>query len=233
MKIAVCDDDQLFLSYIKQLLYINGHRECVCYESAQALEEAAGSGLLHCDVLLMDICLEDDGIQTAKRVRAHFPDIRIIFISGYAKSHFETVFLTLRPDGFLEKPLKEDLLLELLARMEEENKSRMVSVPNGRGKILLAPEQILFLESSRRKILVHTPDRTLSFYGSMDAAQEKMPSWFIRCHKSFLVNPQYIMSYLPGQFILKDGRIIRISQSRSIRTREEFLSYMGQTARKE
>ena len=53
------------------------------------------------------------------------------------------------------------------------------------------------------------------------------PLGFIRVHKGFLVNYQYIHRVMPGEIILSDGTRIPIGRSHSGEVKAKFLSLVG------
>lgn len=62
----------------------------------------------------------------ARRVTEKHAYLPVVFITGYAEQYYEDVFLSVRPAGFLSKPVKKELLFELIRRfakfpLEEKN----------------------------------------------------------------------------------------------------------------
>lgn len=77
------------------------------------------------DILLCDIRMPKmNGIELAQRLRQHFPDIHIIFISGYSDKEYLKAAITLQADGYIDKPIDEAELLRFLTRAAEQIQSR-------------------------------------------------------------------------------------------------------------
>lgn len=77
------------------------------------------------DVILCDIRMPKmNGIELAQRLRQHFPDIHIIFISGYSDKEYLKAAITLQADGYIDKPIDEAELLRFLNRAAEQIQSR-------------------------------------------------------------------------------------------------------------
>lgn len=77
------------------------------------------------DVVLCDIRMPKmNGIELAQRLRQCFPDIHIIFISGYSDKEYLKAAITLRADGYIDKPIDEAELQRFLNRAAEQIQSR-------------------------------------------------------------------------------------------------------------
>lgn len=73
---------------------------------------------------------------------------------------------------------------------------------------------ILYVESNRRKITVHTFQRQNSYYQRLDTAERLLGNSFLRCHQSYLVNLRHIRELKPEGFLLYNGSAVPISRSR-------------------
>lgn len=79
-------------------------------------------------VVLCDIRMPKlNGIELAKLLRTHFPDIHILFISGYADKEYLKAAIFLQADGYLEKPIDENELADHLTRIAEQIRKRVKS----------------------------------------------------------------------------------------------------------
>lgn len=234
INILICDDDLVFAEALCRFLaekLPDTIRFQVCDDRNRLLELLEENN--HCDLLLMDICLnEDNGICLAKELLTRFPQLPVIFITGYPDLYYEKVFLSLRPYGFVKKPVNEQLLLALVDRaMEEIRRTRqdsrqwiLLKTKNGTEKIPIA--QIRYVESQKHMLIVHGTGNTWETYGRLGDMALEMPDYFFHCHKSFLVNAHYIQSYEGSHFILDDGSGISISQNRRKEIRAKFFGYL-------
>lgn len=236
MRLLICDDDLVFAETLRRFLEENlpdTIRFQVCGDRNRLLKLFAGNN--HCDLLLMDICLEEDnGICLAKELLTRFPQMPVIFITGYPDLYYEKVFLSLRPYGFVKKPVNKQLLLTLIRQaMEETRRTRqdarqwiLLKTKNGMEKISVA--QIRYVESQKHMLIVHGIRNTWETYGRLGDMASELPNYFFHCHKSFLVNAHYIQNYESSYFTLDDGSRISISQNRRKEIRVKFFGYLGQ-----
>ena len=74
---------------------------------------------------------------------------------------------------------------------------------------------ILFFEAQTKKVVVKTFGQEISYYSSIESIAENLPPYFIRCHRSFIINTNHIKSAHFGEnmIYLKDNSIIPISRS--------------------
>ena len=236
MKLLICDDDPAFLEQIHVFLRRNlpdsfqleltGGRE----ELFGRLEADAAY-----DLLLMDIRLEErqedngNGIETARQVLEQYPQLPVIFITGYPDLYYERVFLSLRPWGFVKKPVNWELLLAVVQkclREQEENKRQCLPVRTKKGVTQLPVREIRYVESQGHVLTVYMKGESHEAYGRIAELQKLLPAYFIHCHKSFLVNPVYIKSYENKVFVMEDGAKIPISQARRKEARQKFFDWL-------
>lgn len=109
--ILVVEDQQEVLEMTSELLRYYG------YNVLEA--QNAGSALLICekyapriDIMLTDVRMDlMDGTQLAKRVQVLYPEIRILFMSGYAESTLDQVEMVEPGVNFIQKPFVISSLL--------------------------------------------------------------------------------------------------------------------------
>jgi len=124
MQIVLVDDNEEFRSVMAQLLSRAGHRVRVADSAKSALRllREAPAGLLITDIIMPD----EDGLELIIKLRAEFPNLALIAISG-AGLH---AVLYLRIAGKLgaaatfQKPFSTDELLVAIARIELERSDR-------------------------------------------------------------------------------------------------------------
>jgi len=91
---------------------------------------------------------------------------------------------------------------------------------------------LLFFESEGRKVSLRTKAQELSFTASFEELQEKLPDYFFRCHRSFLINLRQVrgVNWRENVITLKDGSVLLFSRA----NREAFREALeAQTAGKD
>ncbi|MEG2017080.1 MAG: LytTR family DNA-binding domain-containing protein [Clostridium sp.] len=234
MNIVVCDDDENILEYLSSLIINIMGKSCnvTKHNNGYALEiylEEVVKGNI--DILFTDIELgSENGIEVAKRIKKKFPHIKIIFITGfmdYCQNIFEA-----EPTYFIVKPIKVENLKNALDKAvkdikEEKHKVLLLSTKGSAVSVKL--KDIRYLESVRRKVIIHQTDSYLEVYCKLNEIEENLPANFIRCHQSYIVNMDKVKELNMYYFLMQDGEEISISQSRYNKTKEGFMSYLGGT----
>ncbi len=105
--VVVVDDDLLVLDVMVHLIENLGHKVWRVGNANEALALLAGPGTF--DLVVMDVVLPGmSGVELAKRIRAGFPSIPIIAMSGYITDGSISVVSALRAAGvraILRKPV--------------------------------------------------------------------------------------------------------------------------------
>ena len=122
MKTAVCDDDELFLERIKNMLQTYPEvSACDTYNDINALFDKIDVGMRY-DLVFMDVewkTQKEDGIQYAARLSAQYPDMQIIFVTAYNDRFSQKIFWQpVNLCGYLVKPVSEENLSVLLKKAE-------------------------------------------------------------------------------------------------------------------
>ena len=87
---------------------------------------------------------------------------------------------------------------------------------------------IVYVEVSDRALALHLRSGTVSASGSLTALQERLPpDRFFRCHKSFLVNLDFVQGVRRYRVQLKDGAVIPVGKSRYLALRAAFTARLG------
>ena len=122
-RIAICDDEQLDIKYIKELLHIwqeetNISLQIETFNSAESFLFHYADDKLY-DIIFLDIELGGmDGVTIAKKIRKENKTVQIIFISGY--SDYIAEGYEVEALHYLLKPVNKEKLFSVLDRAVEE-----------------------------------------------------------------------------------------------------------------
>jgi DNA-binding LytR/AlgR family response regulator len=140
------------------------------------------------DLLFLDVELPDmTGIAFLEEFK---PKARIVLISGddkYAVDGFN-----LEVNDYLLKPISLSRFttciqrLQISKRSEPKNDFLFIKDKGVYQKILI-PE-IQYIQSSSEYVTIHTKQKRIMLYSSMDGILSKLPSNFKRVHRSYIVN---------------------------------------------
>lgn len=236
--IWICDDEEALLLFLQERLqaqYQNRIR-VQTFPSGRALLSQAAQQLP--DILLMDIALgKEDGIRLANRICAEFAKkpVKVIFMTAYPLEYCQKIFFgTLKPDAFLTKPLCEDYLFRQMdacmqALASPPQDGPLFTYQKGRTVCSIPCQTIIALESAGHMVSIFTLNGALEreYAGKLDDAEQALPAEFIRVHKSYLVNMQYIDQMETNSILLYQGIQVPISRKQMAETRRRYLIYRG------
>jgi CheY-like chemotaxis protein len=108
--ILLCEDEKSVRTLMTSLLERGGFKVKAVSSGATALDELARGSF---DILVTDAVMpEMDGGQLAKEAQRRYPDLPVLFVSGYTGGTLETVGVEEDSVHFLRKPFRARELLE-------------------------------------------------------------------------------------------------------------------------
>ena len=231
--VSICDDDLRHLQYTYTLVskYLAGtSAEIDRFGDPDALLSQVKSGNYLPDIAILDIKLgRIDGIELARQLNVYAPKCCIIFLTGYPEycsdvNGTDHIFFVVksRAEQYLSVALNKALAFY------DSHTSDFISLSVRGATVMLRVRQIVYIESSLRKLSIYTENASYETYGRLDdfLSGEQAAS-FVRCHQSFLVNLRYITGISSSGFMLSTGNVIPISRSRFGEAKERFFSCMG------
>ena len=230
LKIAVCDDEKNICDYIEKritdyLARVDEDAEIsVFYDSAPLLEASKKSNEF--DIIFLDIKMKTiNGVDCAKLLRENDVNSLIVFVtssaeyvfSGYEVKAFRYILKTDLVNAF--DRIFGECLTELKKNIDKVFPLKTTSVVKN-----IPLNDILYFESNKRVLIVHTKGEDHSFYGKLDDIEEGLQNDnFIRIHQSFLVNALKIKSVSKTEVTLKNGDVLPVSKSRATAVKEAYL----------
>lgn len=124
--------------------------------------------------------------------------------------------LMLRPLSKVQvQEVLEEAFQEFITRFQKSDDLGQFVIDNREGKWLMDYEQINYFEAREKKIFLNTDAREIPFYDTMENLEKRLPRFFIRCHRSFLINGKKIQKIQLGRNLvfLEQGWEIPVSRS--------------------
>ena len=103
IRVGIVDDHAVVRTGLKQYLseHVNLRVTGEGSSGADALELARKNDI---DVLLMDISMPDQsGVDALKAIKARFPDLSVLILSGFPEAHYAATLLRQGASGYLNK----------------------------------------------------------------------------------------------------------------------------------
>lgn len=229
LKIALCDDENDQIYELANML----HRALVLPNTQYQLSEFInGEQLLaskeNFDIYFLDIRMDKlTGIEVAKEIRITNEKAFIIFITALKDYVFDA--FDVQAFHYILKPVKEEKLREILylilLQFEKRDKFIIAKTIKQSTKIYL--KDIIYIESQQRKLKIHTNYDIIEYYHKLsDMEQELYGFNFFRCHKSYIVNLEYVYSYDSTFITLKNSEKIYLSKYKLSDFSKTFMYYL-------
>lgn len=232
ISIAICEDQinqqELLKKYLEKILieYINSY-EILIYNSG---EELLSNYPENIDIFLLDIQMNNiNGMDVARKIREiDAKNVEIIFITSiveYIQEGYEV-----RAYRYLLKPIKYDDLekhiINCIKEIENRDKYLIINEKNNIKKI--KHSEITYIEIQKKDMTIHTVNKVYLIKNSMDKIEKEINNVnFYRCHKSFLVNLEYVESIKQYVAILENKEEVPISRHRFKDTKNKFYKLIG------
>ncbi|HBH3693530.1 TPA: response regulator transcription factor [Clostridioides difficile] len=206
-RIVICEDDITQIAFLRECILkslegISSQIEVFEFNSGEELLETNLEGI---DIFLLDIkMLQLTGIDVAKIIRETNDTSEIIFITSivdYIQEGYKV-----RAYRYLLKPidfgdLNESILSCISDIIKKRENFMMIENKGIINKILI--NSIMYIEVRKKVLTIHTKNDTYYTKNSMDKIELELEKYnFFRCHKSYLINLEYI------QFICKNTVVI-------------------------
>ena len=199
MKLFICDDNLDFANKLKSdILSIKSHVDVTIFPTISSLLFALEDTGKSVDGIFLDIKNSDgNGIDAASKIKKRFPLIKLVFVTGYGDEYSQDIFncpVGFEPIAFLVKPVKENYLNIALEKIQSTvtQNERYIPVTYNRTTAFVSEKDIIFISSDKRKLTLHTIDQSYTYYDKLEAVISKLGNNFCRCHRSFIVNFDFI-----------------------------------------
>lgn len=244
MNIAICDDEESMRSYIRNLI----EKQKV---DCQIAEFSSGKELLRfqeqkenaIDILFLDISMKDmDGMMVAKQMREQRKNRQeavwgslplLIFVTG-CREYMSEAF-SVNAFQYMVKPVKESEFADVFAQAVREYRcltdqrtsvSKEILVRNGTTTRSVLADDIYYIESNSRKIILHLANEKIEYYDKISELEHELKQSFFRIHKGYLVNMKYVERYERTEVCMKNKDRLLISKYRYQDFVKAYLNYI-------
>ena len=229
MKIAVCDDNVPFLEEMKEILLKEGLvKNVVTYSKPEQLladiREYEDFNLVFMD---LEWGNEKNGLYWGEEIYKVAPHLPVVFITGYNDKFAQHILLTnVNLLGYLTKPVHTDILHRYIVKADARQERIEYLVMSIQGRtVSVHTKDIVFLESEAHKVLVHTEQKTYTIYEKLSDVMGRLSEAFTQCHKSFVVNMNYISVIDSKTLRLKNNMKLPVSRTYSAQIRKDFFEF--------
>ena len=239
MKILICDDTQSELDvtykYVTDYfskrnfsVKIDTFTDCnIVLNLLTFLEEH------EYDLYLLDVVMQQNGIDVAKEILKKVPNASIIFTT--TSKEFAIDAFKVQAFDYILKPLDKDEFNDSLTRVLKKlniKKNTWSIKTNDLSLITINLEDIIYIESTNRRIDVHLSNgKTITSTSLRTKFIESIPfnlkeNSFLICHNSYIVNMNKIKGIKDLEFIMEDNELVPISKRMLKEVKDEYINYL-------
>ena len=229
LRIAICDDDQAFLSLTVSVIgqWKNNSLDLILetFDNGDALVLSHNETPF--DIIFLDILMPQiTGLETARKIRELDKNVKIVFLTSSAE--FAVDSYTVKADNYLLKPFEPEKLFlcldEITAELRNSNTTILVKGLRAMHRIDL--QNIEYIEAQNKRVLLYLCDnRTLEATEPLYTYEQKLfnEKSFFKCHRSYIINIQQIESYSTKEIKMRSG--CRIPLSRNLQREFEAIYF--------
>ena len=182
------------------------------------------------DLVLMDVEMPgQNGIETARQLRRVNDRAAIIFITNYIQYALEGY--EVQAFRYLLKPIDAAQFEQGVGTALDEIHHRQTAYLQLKGRseiIRLAIDELIYAETERGHLLLHTPGKVLECYSTMEKLEQELKQEaFFRCHSSFLVALEAVRQIEKQDVVLKDGTRVPVSKNRKKGMKQALTNFWG------
>ena len=232
MRIAICDDEEMYRVQLKSVLdkiLVNADYEIETFADGNRLEEAYSEEPY--DLVFLDIEMPAvDGITLARRLRARSEKVFIVFLTGhveYALEGYEVNALR-----YLTKPVDTDKLKEVIRYVQDKQGSgRQIIVKEDGEQLLIDITDVIYMESMNQNVrIVTAKGEHVIRYNIGDFEQQLAGDGFFRIHRGYLVALAKVKKLAKSDVIMEDGTTLPVSRSNIKPLKDALYAYVEEAA---
>ncbi len=197
VKIGMCDDDINSIKLVAKQLeseIINQNFEAeisIITDNQEKILEAVRNNEI--DILFLDIDFKGkgkNGIEFASDLRAINREFSLVFLSGHQR--YMHVSFCVKVFDYVVKPINRTIIEQLVCRFKQEYANNGAKFLNLNKWLTVRVEDILYIEKQGNKSTIITPYTTYSTTVNLNLLLDRLPAYFVKCHRSYIANTRKI-----------------------------------------
>ncbi len=235
IEIAICDDNIDELSNMAQLVNqyrSTKHLDCKYtlfpngFELISALEKGSQYGIYCLDIIMPGFM----GIDVAKEIRGFNKTAPIIFFTSSPEFALESY--SVKAINYVLKPITKEKLFftldEIIEQISTEKDEDTIIVKSNEGIQKIRISNLVFAEVIGRNVRYHIlSGKMIECTESFSTVCTNLLHYgcFVKPHRSYLVNMQYVDTIENHQIILQTLFAVPIAQGKAREIKQQYLAY--------
>jgi DNA-binding LytR/AlgR family response regulator len=216
MNSLIIDDDPLTREFITEFIRRTEFLKLagVCQSAVEAMNVIEENDNI--DLLFLDIEMpEMTGLEMLRVLKNPIATILITSQRDYALESYEygVVDFLVKPVDYVRFVRAVRKVQELYFRAEKLKENvEYVFVKVNSNLIKLFLRDIYYIEALADYVLIHTKDQQYVFLSTMKALIQRLPSYFVRIHRSYIINCRNI-DYIEDTAVVINRKVLTISNT--------------------
>lgn len=231
MRIAICDKEKRVRNEIERhiLTLYPGITVCQLSDSEELFKDRE-----RYDIIYMDMQMAGENMSVmVKEFRKKWSHAIVIWMTEKEEQRFDSSDKQIQ---CLVKPFDHDkvkffqVLRTAVEKVREESRKqnkdeRTLVIKNGTESRHVSFSEILYLEISNRKIMLHLRDEIVEFYGKLGDYEKLLGEDFFRTHRTYLVHLKYVKKYNASGIIMENGEEVPLVKQKYSNFTDSYRKY--------
>ena len=217
--ILIIEDDEDIRESVKILLENEGFHVIEADNGMDGLHQISEDT----DFVILDIMMPGiSGIKICEQIRK-ISYVPILFLTAKSSENDKIIGFTAGADDYLVKPFSDEKFEEVVKRAvrsikeysENQLDEKYMMVQSGGSHMKVFLKDIVYAEVYNRKVIIHTRDTNIEYYGKLQELSEIAGADFFRTHRAYLVHFKYVQKYDANCVTMENGTALIAKQNYS------------------
>lgn len=181
----------------------------------KGLPEGALLDLICCDVT------DRGALEWVRDMRASYRDTMLMLVADGQMSPQQYLRPQIMASSLLLKPYLRRQMLQVVEEFvgcwndKAPDEDTSLIIKSEQGRVVIPHSRIYYLEAREKKVFVRLLREEYAFYGTLGRLEDELPDYFVKTHRSYVVNGRMIERIRPSDNLitLRDGFVIPLSRS--------------------
>lgn len=212
MRIIIIEDEFFVADHLKEMVSEQGYEVVDMFHSG---EDFLAETNWDFDMALVDIFLSGKmlGLDVANELQKK--NVPFVFLTANKDLAILKKAAFLSPKAYLSKPFNENDVIAALQIVALEIPEK-IKLKGNQGTAEIDPKEILFIQSDGAYIIIQTKTRRIVQRKLLKEIEQELPDNFMRTHRSYIVNRDYIThkkssALTLGEYTIPISRSYKIS----------------------
>lgn len=226
INIGIIEDEELcqqqLIALIKQWEQNNGIT--VNIKTYDSSEDYFADTSEFCHAYFLDIQIDTlSGMDIARDLRQKGYTGEIIFLTAYQDYVFDGY--NVQALNYILKPISPEQLEHCLQYIYSKLEHTFFTYRDHNKYCKIPYADIMYFSSANQYINIHTQEKIYKSNESLKGLLHHLPFYFVQCHRTTIVNLDFIEKIIKNDIILTDGTLLSISKKYLDAIRSLYLKY--------